>query len=132
MLRDRKRVIGTLEERIKLHQAAGDVLEKMGVSGIFSEEDIVSLQTAILGFLREPEPRLLGICSYSRNHRKATNAGERTWRILVKRSMIHDNDGELEATLYHEFLHAILGSDEGHGSVFQKYEAFWPLRMVIE
>ena len=46
--------------------------------------------------------------------------------------MIHDNDGELEATLYHEFLHAILGSDEGHGSVFQKYEAFWPLRMVIE
>jgi hypothetical protein len=45
--------------------------------------------------------------------------------------MIHDDDGELEATLYHEFLHAILGSDEGHGSVFQKYEALWPLRMVI-
>lgn len=128
MLRDRKRVIGTLEERIKLHQAAGNVLERMGVSGIFSEEDIVSLQTAILGFLREPEPRLLGICSYSRDHRKATSAGERTWRILVKRSMIHDNDGELEATLYHEFLHAILGSDEGHGQTFQEHEALWPLR----
>ena len=63
MLRDRKRVIGTLEERIKLHQAAGDVLQRMSTSGLFSEEDIVSLQTAILGFLREPEPRLLGICS---------------------------------------------------------------------
>ena len=127
MRRDRKRVIGTLEERIKLHQAAGDVLKRMGVSGIFSEEDILSLQTAILGFLREPEPRLLGICSYSRDHRKATNAGERTWRILVKRSMIYDNDGELEATLYHEFLPAILGHDEGHGQTFQNHEALWPL-----
>ena len=111
MRRDRKRVIGTLEERIKLHQAAGDVLKRMGASGIFSEEDILSLQTAILGFLREPEPRLLGICSYSRDHRKATNVGTNR-RILVKRSMIYDNDGELEATLYHEFLHAILGHDE--------------------
>ena len=127
MLRDRKRVIGTLDERIKLHQAAGDVLERMGASGIFSEEDIVSLLTAILGFLREPEPRLLGICSYSRDHRKAIKAGERPWRILVKRSMIHDNDGELEATLYHEFLHAIFGPDEGHGQTFQTHEALWPL-----
>ena len=75
MLHDRKRVIGTLDERIKLHQAAGDVLQRMSESGIFSEDDIVSLQTSILGFLREPEPRLLGICSYSRNHRRATNAG---------------------------------------------------------
>jgi hypothetical protein len=99
----------------------------MGTSEIFSEEDLVSLETAILGFLREPEPRLLGICSYSRDHRKATNAGERTWRILVKRSMIHDNDGELEATLYHEFLHAIFGHDEGHGQTFQNHEALWPL-----
>ena len=127
MLHDRKRVIGTLDERIKLHQAAGDVLQRMGASGIFSEDDIVSLQTAILGFLREPEPRLLGICSYSRNHRRAANAGERTWRILVKRSLIHDNDGELEATLYHEFPHSILGHDEGHGQTFQTHEALWPL-----
>ena len=44
MLRDRKRVIGTLDERIKLHQAAGDVLDRMGTSGLFSEEDIVSLR----------------------------------------------------------------------------------------
>ena len=100
---------------------------KNGESGIFSEDDIVSLQTAILGFLREPEPRLLGICSYSRNHRRATNAGERTWRVLVKRSLIHDNDGELEATLYHEFLHSIFGPDEGHGQTFQTHEALWPL-----
>ena len=48
MLHDRKRVIGTLDERIKLHQAAGNVLQRMGESGIFSEDDIVSLQTAIL------------------------------------------------------------------------------------
>ena len=132
MRQDRARVIGTLNERIKLHESAQLVLKRMMNSGLFSNEDLDSLQTAILGFLREPEPRILGICSYSRNHRQAKNAGERTWRILVKRSMIHDNDGELEATLYHEFLHAILGSDEGHGSVFQKYEAYWPLRMVIE
>ena len=127
MLHDRKRVIGTLDERIKLHQAAGNVLQRMSESGIFSEDDIVSLQTSILGFLREPEPRLLGICSYSRNHRRATNAGERTWRVLVKRSLIHDNDGELEATLYHEFLHSIFGPDEGHGQTFQTHEALWPL-----
>ena len=48
MLHDRKRVIGTLDERIKLHQAAGDVLQRMSESGIFSEDDIVSFQTSIL------------------------------------------------------------------------------------
>ena len=96
-------------------------------SGLFSDEDLDSLQTAILGFVREPEPRILGFCSYSRDHRKATNAGGRTWRILVKRSMIHDNDGELELTLYHEFLHSIFGPDEGHGQTFQEHEALWPL-----
>ena len=132
MRKDRDRVIGTLNERIRLHESAQLVLKRMMNSRLFSGEDLDSLQTAILGFLREPEPRILGSCSYSKNHRQAKNAGERTWRILVKRSMIHDDDGELEATLYHEFLHAILGSDEGHGSVFQKYEALWPLRMVVE
>ena len=93
MRQDRARVIGTLNERIKLHESAQLVLKRMMNSGLFSNEDLDSLQTAILGFLREPEPRILGICSYSRNHRQAKNAGERTWRILVKRSMIHDNDG---------------------------------------
>ena len=123
---DRPRIIGTLAERAVLITSASEVLNAMADSGLFEESDLTSLETVILGFLREPEPRLLGICSYSNNHRTASNAGERTWRVLVKRSLTHSQDGELAATLYHEFLHSILGHDEGHGALFQKYEALWP------
>lgn len=127
MRKDRPRVIGTLNERIALYQAAGTVLLNMEASNLFSKTDIDSLQTVILGFLREPEPRLWGMCSYSKNHREARNAGERTWRILIKRSLLYSNDGELEATLYHEFLHGVLGHEEGHGDLFQSLEEKWPL-----
>ena len=89
MRKDRPRVIGTLNERIAFYQAAGTVLSAMEESGLFSKTDIDSLQTVILGFLREPEPRLWGMCSYSKNHREARNAGERTWRILIKRSLLY-------------------------------------------
>jgi hypothetical protein len=123
---DRPRVIGTLSERAALITGASNVLSAMTASRLFEESDLTSLETVILGFLREPAPCLLGFCSYSNNHRNATNAGERTWRILVKRSLIHSQDGELAATLYHEFLHSILGYDEGHGALFQKYEGLWP------
>ena len=122
---DRPRVIGTLAERAALIGCASRVLDAMAKSGKFDEGDLCSLDSVILGFLREPEPRLLGFCSYAHNHRTASNAGERTWRILVKRSLIHVQDGELAATLYHEFLHGILGYDEGHGALFQQYEGLW-------
>lgn len=122
---DRPRVIGTLAERAALIGCASRVLDAMAKSGQFDENDLRSLDSVILGFLREPEPRLLGFCSYAHNHRTASNAGERTWRILVKRSLIHVHDGELAATLYHEFLHGILGYDEGHGALFQQYEGLW-------
>lgn len=123
--KDRPRVIGTLSERIALYQTAGFVLSKMEDSGLFSQQDLDSLQSVILGFLREPEPRLLGYCSYSKNHKIAKNAGERTWRILVKRSLLYSDDGELCLTLYHEFLHGILGPRVGHGPLFQSYEEKW-------
>ena len=56
MRKDRPRVIGTLNERIALYHAAGTVLLNMEASNLFSKTDIDSLQTVILGFLREPEP----------------------------------------------------------------------------
>ena len=61
MLRDRKRVIGTLDERIKLHQAAGDVLERMGASGIFSRRHRITpdCHSWILARARTSPPRYL-------------------------------------------------------------------------
>ena len=126
MRKDRPRVIGTLSERIALYQAAGRVLAAMEECDLFAPLDLDSLQTVILGFLREPAPTLWGTCSYSKNHRSAKTAGDRTWRILINRSLLYSNDGELDATLYHEFLHGILGHDEGHGDLFQSYEGKWP------
>ena len=95
------------------------MLDAMTRSGRFDSEDVRSLEHVILGFLREPAPALWGSCSYARNHRSARNAGERTWRVLINRSLLQRSDDELRKTLYHEFLHAILGSDEGHGPNFQ-------------
>lgn len=126
MMYNRERVIGTFEERIKAAKAAEEVLLRMENSGYFNGIDLDSFRTTILAFLREPVGNLMGMCSYSRNHRNAKNPGERTWRILLDRNLLYRNDGELEATIYHEFLHGILGPKEGHGSTFQRYEALWP------
>ena len=123
---DRPRTIGTLRERIRLHAEAQDVLDVMTRSGRFDSEDLRSLEHVILGFLREPAPAIWGSCSYARNRRSARNAGERTWRVLINRTLLQRSDDELRKTLYHEFLHAILGSDEGHGPNFQRLEALWP------
>ena len=122
----RTRIIGSLRERVKLHVKAQEVLDIMGESGHFDEDDVDSLEHVILGFLREPATKLWGFCSYSRDHRQARYAGDRTWRILINRALLNRHDDELRKTLYHEFLHAILGSDEGHGPTFQRYEAMWP------
>ena len=126
MRSDRPRIIGSLRERVKLHAKAQEVLDIMGESGHFDEDDITSLEHVILGFLREPATKLWGLCSYSRDHRRARHAGDRTWRILINRTLLSRHDDQLRKTLYHEFLHAILGSDEGHGPTFQRYEAMWP------
>jgi hypothetical protein len=66
------------------------------------------------------------MCSYARDQNGGRYAGDRTWRILINRTLLSRHDDELRKTLYHEFLHAILGSDEGHGPTFQRYEAMWP------
>lgn len=127
--RNRNRVIGTIEERIAVLQCARYVIEAMKQSGHFQGIDLESLSTTVIGFLREPAPNLLGICSYSKHGTRArtTRPGENTWRILVKRSLVHDDPEELAATIYHEYLHAILGYDEGHGATFSSMEALWPL-----
>ena len=92
MRKDRPRIIGSLRERIKLHAKAQEVLNIMGESGYFDENDIASLEHVILGFLREPVTKLWGLCSYSRNREGARHAGDRTWRILINRIlMIHQN-----------------------------------------
>ena len=124
---NRERVIGTFEERIKAAKAAEEVLMKMETSGHFDGIALDSFRTTILAFLREPVGNLMGMCSYSRNHRNAKNPGQRTWRILLDRNLLYRDDGELEATIYHEFLHGILGPKEGHGATFQQYEELWPL-----
>jgi hypothetical protein len=126
MMYNRDRVIGTFSERVKATEAAERVLLKMEHSGHFTGIDLDSFRTTILAFLREPVGNLMGMCSYSRNHRRAKNPGERTWRILLDRNLLYRNDGELEATIYHEFLHGILGPKEGHGAMFQQYEQLWP------
>lgn len=122
------RVIGTFAERIAVLESAQRVLDAMKESGHFDNVDLDSLSTTIVGFLRDSSSCLLGICSYASGKANSTTAtpGERAWRILVNRQLVHRNDGELDATIYHEFLHAILGSKEGHGPVFQSYEALWP------
>lgn len=123
---DRPRIIGSLRERVKLHAKAQEVWDLMGESGHFDDGDVASLEHVILGFLREPATKLWGMCSYARDQNGGRYAGDRTWRILINRTLLSRQDDELRKTLYHEFLHAILGSKEGHGPTFQRYEAMWP------
>ena len=99
----------------------------MEKSGYFNDVDLESFRTTIVGFLREPATNLLGLCSYSRTHRNAKSPGERTWRILLNRNLLYTDRHELHATIYHEFLHGILGYDEGHGERFNRFESLWPL-----
>ena len=124
----RVRNIGTFRERAILNTAAADVLEQMQTSGHFDDVDLDGLSNTVIGFLREGSSCLLGRCSFARTkgQRPSKQPGQRTWRILVNRQLIRQQNGVLEAILYHEFLHAVLGSDEQHGSMFQSFEALWP------
>ena len=125
--RNRDRVVGTFLERLEVLKAAEDVLLRMEKSGYFDDVDLDSFRTTIVGFLREPATNLLGLCSYSRLHRNAKSPGDRTWRILLNRNLLYTERHELHATIYHEFLHGILGYDEGHGERFNRFESLWPL-----
>jgi len=126
---NRPRVIGTFEERIAALVCAQDVLDRMKRSPHFKGVDLDSLSTTIVSFLREPAPTLLGMCSYAKEGTKGrpSKPGDNTWRILVRRDLIHTNPECLASTMYHEFLHAVLGYNEGHGEEFQRLEALWPL-----
>ena len=103
---DRPRIIGSLDERIMLHIAAREVLDLMP------------------SILREP-CKNWGYCSYSNESRGyATEFQERhkTHRILISRMHMNEDLLEFIRTLHHEFLHAILGSAEGHGKIFSMHE----------
>ena len=82
--RDRPRVIGTLEERIAALACAQDVLDRMKRCPEFKGVDLDSLKTTIVSFLREPAPKLLGMCSYAKDGTKGrpSKPGDNTWRIL--------------------------------------------------
>jgi len=46
----------------------------------------------------------------------------RVHRILISREHMKEDLNDAIVTIHHEFLHAILGSEEGHGAVFQRHE----------
>lgn len=123
---DRPRIIGSISERLLLHQIAQEVLDKMGKLHPELDVDTEALQHIRLGFLREPCSNLLGCCSYSDNSRSRPRTEyterHRVHRILISRKHMNEDLSDAIVTMHHEFLHAILGSNEGHGPVFQKHE----------
>ena len=120
-------VIGTFQERVHLLDRCRIVLDAMEASGRFDCADLDGLRVARAGFLREPHRAIWGLCSFTRQHRQAKHAGERTWRILVARDLLYRTDDELERTIYHEFLHGIVGVEaEGtHGPRFTRMEGLY-------
>jgi len=123
---DRPRIIGSISERLLLHQIAQEVLDKMEKLHPELSVDTEALQHIRLGFLREPCSNLLGFCSYSDNNRSRPRTEyterHRVHRILISRKHMKEDLNDAIVTMHHEFLHAILGSKEGHGATFQKHE----------
>ena len=122
---DRPRIIGTLKERLMLHMIAFEVVKRLEELHPELDIDSEALEHVRLGFLREP-CRKLGLCSYAdqRPGRPATEFTDRhnTHRILLSRISMYDDLPDAVFTIHHEFLHAILGSEEGHGATFQEHE----------
>ena len=128
---DRPHVIGTFAERALLFERCERVRRAMKEA----EEDLRrhdsrftmdhDLAQVRVGFLREPQTRLYGLCSFKRGADRASTAGERTWRVLIARGLLYDASDELERTLYHEFLHGLVGKEpEGsHGPRFVALES---------
>ena len=123
---DRPRIIGSIAERMLLHSIAYEVLIRMEKLHPELDIDIEALEHIKLGFLREPCHNLLGYCSYSSKsrNRPRTQYEERHGinRILISRVHMISDLADAIFTIHHEFLHAILGSKEGHGATFQKHE----------
>ena len=123
---DRPRIIGSIAERMLLHSIAYEVLIRMEKLHPELDIDIEALEHIKLGFLREPCHNLLGYCSYSSKsrNRPRTQYEERHGinRILISRVHMVSDLADAIFTIHHEFLHAILGSKEGHGATFQKHE----------
>ncbi len=123
---DRPRIIGSISERMLLHSIAYEVLIRMEKLHPELDIDIEALEHIKLGFLREPCHNLLGYCSYSSKSRDRprTQYEERHGinRILISRVHMISDLADAIFTIHHEFLHAILGSKEGHGATFQKHE----------
>ena len=123
---DRPRIIGSITERMLLHSIAYEVLIRMKDLHPELDIDIEALEHIKLGFLREPCDNLLGYCSYSSKSRSRprTQYEDRHGinRILISRVHMISDLPDAIFTIHHEFLHAILGSKEGHGPIFQKHE----------
>ena len=123
---DRPRIIGSITERMLLHSIAYEVLIRMRDLHPELNIDVEALEHIKLGFLREPCDNLLGYCSYSSKsrNRPRTQYEDRHGinRILISRVHMISDISEAIFTIHHEFLHAILGSKEGHGPTFQKHE----------
>ena len=122
---DRPRIVGTLEERITLLVMGKVVVDALTTIHHDIEFDHDALSHVRLGFLREPEDRVGGVCSYSsRRPRDATLHQERhgVHRILIVRNhMGRDNWADGIDIIHHEFVHAILGDAEGHGPIFRRH-----------
>lgn len=123
---DRPRIIGSITERMLLHSIAYEVLIRMRDLHPELDIDVEALEHIKLGFLREPCDNLLGYCSYSSKNRNRprTQYEDRHGinRILISRVHMISDLPDAIFTIHHEFLHAILGSKEGHGPTFQKHE----------
>lgn len=123
---DRPRIIGTITERMLLHSIAYEVLIRMRDLHPELDIDVEALEHIKLGFLREPCNNLLGYCSYSSKsrNRPRTQYEDRHGinRILISRVHMNTDLPDAIFTIHHEFLHAILGSKEGHGPKFQQHE----------
>jgi len=123
---DRPRIIGSITERMLLHSIAYEVLIRMRNLHPELDIDVEALEHIKLGFLREPCDNLLGYCSYSSKSRgrPRTQYEDRHGinRILISRVHMISDLTDAIFTIHHEFLHAILGSKEGHGPQFQEHE----------
>ena len=123
---DRPRIIGSITERMLLHSIAYEVLIRMRDLHLELDIDAEALEHIKLGFLREPCNNLLGYCSYSSKSRgrPRTQYEDRHGinRILISRVHMISDIPDAIFTIHHEFLHAILGSKEGHGPKFQEHE----------
>jgi hypothetical protein len=115
-----------VRERLLLHRIAQEVLDALADLHPELHFDAEALDHVRLGFLREPCKNLLGCCSYSdgKKGRPKTEFENRhgVHRILLNRISMNEDLADAVFTVHHEFLHAILGSAEGHGETFRKHE----------